>query len=275
MHAALIANSACAPWLAAACRMTWPDSYKALAGWVWRAAHGRLSSAVRAFRNQVAAAKMELPRDVAQYVAIWGPRLRDDGTIASCASNSGAKRKLTNRQVDTCFEEAIAWHTRPCERPYGSMQELVEENQVVRGIVQAAGCSAALLFQRMKERHPSFGYRLVAKMDILTPQHKQQRLAACKQMLRMTLRQLQLVIWIDAKSMILTVEKQRAWVDIRDRDFVYRMRPPQAGNQIINLKYYIAVSPLLGPLWLRFYTGTTGMTANRDGRAYKVRLMHY
>ena len=78
MHAALIANSACAPWLAAACRMTWPDSYKALAGWVWRAAHGRLSSAVRAFRNQVAAAKMELPRDVAQYVAIWGPRLRDD-----------------------------------------------------------------------------------------------------------------------------------------------------------------------------------------------------
>lgn len=253
--------------------MTWPDTYKGLAGIVWRAAHGQLSKAVRDFSNLLVKAEMQLPANVREFVAAWGPCLNEDGTIRSGASRSGRKRKLTDAQVEACYEQASNWAQLGRSRPYGSMQEMVETNPVVKGVVQATGVTAGTLAKKMKLMHPTFGWKQVAIKDILTPEHKLQRLSACKRMLAMPERALQLVVWIDAKSMILTVTKRHGWVDTRVRDYEERKRPPQQQGKIINLKYYIAVSPLLGPLWLRFCTGTTGMPWNRDGKAYKVRLM--
>lgn len=249
--------------------MTLSPAHQYAAGLAWRNANGDPQQAAALFTSTLRGAKLELPRDPKSYVAKWGPRLGDDGWMQGRASQSGRKRALTEAQIECCHAVASEWWEDGRPRPYASMDELAA-NPVVARELAAAGCTPATLFRGMKQMYPHFGWRLVAVKDYLTADHKQERVAACKEMAKLTSRELDLVVWIDAKSLILVVRPQHAWIDTDYRDYEQRARPPQQGSKIINLKYYIAVSPLLGPFWLRFTTGTTGMQWDRDGHAYKV-----
>ena len=42
------------------------------------------------------------------------------------------------------------------------------------------------------------------------------------------------------------------------------------GDKVIRVKYYSAVHSTLGAFFLKFYTGTTGMTCRHDGYHFKV-----
>lgn len=71
------------------------------------------------------------------------------------------------------------------------------------------------------------------------------------------------VIFIDAKTMYMKVGSRFGWVDRTVEDtfstpFSASLKNPMA------LKYYIAVNYRIGKVLLVFYTGTTGMPANRD-----------
>lgn len=252
--------------------MTHSVAHQVTAGLAWRGAKGDKQAAVRTFINLLEAAGLDLPPGPSSYVALWGPRMLADGSVAGRASKSGRKRKLTNEQVAACHEEASRWFEHGAPGPYGSATQFCTTNAVGQRVIADAGCEPATLFREMKKMYPGFGYKQVAVKDILTPNHKSERVAACEGMRGLTAPELHRVVWLDAKSMILVVAKRRAWVDAFVRDYEERMRPPQQGSQIINLKYYIAVSPLLGPFWLRFITGTTGMPWNRPGKSYRVRL---
>ncbi|WIA23049.1 hypothetical protein OEZ86_009964 [Tetradesmus obliquus] len=75
--------------------------------------------------------------------------------------------------------------------------------------------------------------------------------------------ELECVIWIDAKTMYMVVNSKYGWAMAGDEDTYETAFPPTLKNPM-KLKYYIAVNYRLGALLLVFYTGTTGMPADRD-----------
>jgi hypothetical protein len=80
----------------------------------------------------------------------------------------------------------------------------------------------------------------------------------------------QRVIWIDAKTMPMQVNSKKGWFIPSEKD-TFETTLPTNLKQPLVLKYYIAVNYLLGALELVFYTGTTGMPADRNpGAPYKV-----
>lgn len=55
----------------------------------------------------------------------------------------------------------------------------------------------------------------------------------------------------------------------QDHSFI-KIKPPRYDKHIISIKYYAAVNAVLGPVWICYYTGTSGILATHDGKHYKV-----
>ena len=76
------------------------------------------------------------------------------------------------------------------------------------------------------------------------------------------------MVWVDAKTLYICPESAFAWMNTADmmahsmlgrEDRRIRTKP----SQLVKIKFYIAVSALVGPVCLVFTTGTTNMPANR------------
>ena len=254
--------------------MTFSVTHQVLACVCYRKAGGNEQQAAQALRSELQELGLPVPANCKSYVATWGPRMQHDGSIEGHAADSGRKPALTDAQIATCHAEATGWFAAGRAGPYSSMEELVTNNPKVQAIVAAANITPQTLCRHIKAAFPGFRYGKAAIKDALTDVHRRERVAACKRNLQMSQRQLHLAVWVDSKSMILVIKSRCGWLDTNVCDYEVRKRPPQCGSQIINLKYYIAVNALLGPVWLAFTTGTTGMPGNRGGHNYKVRSCH-
>lgn len=214
--------------------------------------------------------ELQTPEDPVKFVRKWGRCIRGDGSIESHAKHSGRRPLLTVRQLMDCYREAIGWYAAGRPGPYASIKALAEQSPNVKAILTASGVKPATLRYWLKKRFRKFRYQRVVTKDLLTNTHKQDRIAACKLALKRTPRDLQRVVWVDAKSMILVVRSIRAWVDSDVCDYEGRHRPPQLGSQIINLKYYIGVNALLGAFWIAITTGTTNIDKVPGRKTYEV-----
>lgn len=250
--------------------MTFSVTHMVLAACHYKEANGDVKAAVRGLRDQLQKLDLEAPSDLLQFVKTWGPRMQADGSIKSLAHNSGRKQKLTVEQLNICHDEATGWFAAGMPGPYASMEALMSQSEKVKAIVEATGVSAETLSRRLKELFPGFRYGVVATKDVLDDAQKSARVEDCHHLLEMSERERNTVVWVDSKSMILVVKRQRAWIDTDVCDYEERRRPPQLGNQIINLKYYIGVNALLGPFWFAFTTGTTGLAATGSHPTYMV-----
>lgn len=104
----------------------------------------------------------------------------------------------------------------------------------------------------------------------MTEQHKENRVAAAELNGGLTADVLNSVIWADEKSMPMAADAGVGWYDADGIDYDGVAPPLRYQGKPMKLRYIIAVSPLLGPFFITFITGTSGMSADRDGHAYRV-----
>lgn len=250
--------------------MTWSTAHKIAAGLCWRAAKGNTATAVAQFSNYISSAGLELPANVVEFVETWGPRLGDDGEVAAHASLSGRKRKLTVEQVVACHYEAVNWFLSGRYQPYCSIQELVENNEKVQLVVQQSGVSLRTLRRRLTEMYPAFHFGHLRARPYLTEQHRANRMQAAELHLQATEQKLSAVVWGDEKILRMSVEHGVGWFDIGGDDYFHPPPSPKHKGKTVTLKYFIAVNAVLGPVYLKFFTGTSGLEADREGHAYRV-----
>lgn len=212
-----------------------------------------------------------MPANPHEYVADWGPRLGDDGVIEGLASNSGRHRVLTDAQVTACYVEARNWWLAGRQGPYTSAEELITESAVVHDIVTGAGITPETLTNNLKEFDPRFKYGPVRDRAYLDDIHRQNRIDTSQRNMERLPRDKHAVVWVDEKVMCLSKDSYRGWFVAGEEDWHWRSRVPRVQNKPVKLKYIIGVNYTLGPVFLKFFTGTTGMPADRDGHAYRVR----
>lgn len=210
------------------------------------------------------------PRSLDWFVGYWGREWKQQGSVAGKASNSGAKLLISDTQAKVAVGVVLGWREEGRSGPYRSTKDLVKNNAAVKAIMKKTGASIKTLQRAMKRVHPTLSYKKLLVKAKLTAEHKTDRVRISKQNLASTDEELQTVVWIDAKTMYMNITQRYGWVDSLKEDIFETNRVSTRKSNIIKLKYYIAVNARLGGVMLVFYTGTTGMPAERDGKVYLV-----
>jgi hypothetical protein len=81
---------------------------------------------------------------------------------------------------------------------------------------------------------------------------------------------LKYVVHLDAKTVYMNEKAAYGLLDLAVHTSVSRIQAARKHNKVIRIKYYAAVSAVLGPIIMIFYTGTTDMPSTRNGLNYEV-----
>lgn len=250
--------------------MTLTLGIAAAAGLAYRSKNGNVDAAAAEFRRLLEAAQLPLPAKPLQYLRTWGPRMDVDGNIVPPESHAGRPRKLTDKQVHTCYAECLNWFKDGRPRPYVSAEELMTTNSVVRDITTAAGVSGETMTRHIREIDPNFQYGKLRNRPYLDKDHKDSRVASCQEKLGTFEQRKPWVVYVDEKVMCLSECCTKGWFSSSAEDYAWSMPRLTRNRKTVKLKYIIGVNYQLGPVWIKFFTGTTGMLWNRDGHAYRV-----
>lgn len=245
-------------------------NHRTLAASCFSSHDGNIMLATKDFAIKLLEMGLKLPKCPAGFVRYWGRRWLLLASVAGDGSNSGRRRKLTDAQLEQLLDLIMHWRRDGKTGPYRSMKELKMSSQLARDIIAAADCSSDTLRRRLTEYCPGLVYRKLWIKQKLTAQRKQARFDACCELLELPEKDPELVVWLDAKTMYMTISNRKGWVLLGEED-TFETNYPAGKKQPIVLKYYAAVNYRVGKVGLIFYTGTTGMKADRDpNRTYMV-----
>jgi hypothetical protein len=150
------------------------------------------------------------------------------------------------------------------------MRKMATECPAVKKVLQETGISIKHLVRLIKEAHPHFQYKQLKVTWKLTDDLKAERLAVCTKLLAEYADMLHRMVFMDQKTVFMWEQEVYGWVDTTVEYSFEGIKPAKHGRQTIRVKYYSAVHSKLGAFFLRFYTGTTGMTCRHDGYHFKV-----
>lgn len=236
----------------------------------WVNSDGSINNATSIFTDTCKRLGLDIPDDPRSFIAYWRHQQQQHNSVKGHASNSGRNSLLSKAQAKRCLDIALNWRKDGRSGPYRCVQDLINKAPAVRKIMESSGASPRTLTRAMKSLCPTFGYKKLTVKAKLTTKHREARVAVCQKNLQVSDDTLQTVVWIDAKTMYMNITDRYGWVDTAEDDIFETHRPASRKSNIIKLKYYIAVNARLGAVKLVFYTGTTGMPAERDGKTYLV-----
>jgi len=244
--------------------------HRILASEAWILEGGSVSNAAIVFLNKCKLMGLKPPRAPTSFVRYWGQQWQTHRSTAGHAGNSGRPRKLSLKDAKACLDQLFKWREAGLRGPYRSLHDLVKNSSVVSKIVSRTGASKRTLLRAMQEICPTLQFKKLKVKAKLTEHHKQKRVEVCTKHLGVSDKTLETVVWIDAKTMYMNITHRYGWVDASKEDVFETKRTSSRKANIIKLKYYIAVNARVGAVALHFYTGTTGMPAQRDGTIYLV-----
>lgn len=246
--------------------MAYSKYHRMLAALAYKRTGYRADAAVPEFLQYCKDLQLELPpsaRAAESFISYWAPDWVGLCSIDGKAGCSGRKRKLDTPKLQQIFDELMGWEAAGKAGPYRSIDELIENSTVVSEIVRTANVSIDTVITRLREEFPNLAYMKLG----IKPKHSeaqlQDRYESCSIKLEEQPELRERVIFIDAKTMYMKMGTRFGWVDRSKEDTFRTVFPASLKNPIV-LKYYIAVNYRLGALLLMFYTGTTGMPADRD-----------
>lgn len=260
------------PWYPDCRQMVLAIALIVTAGLAYRIAKGNITQAVHWFNNTLESANLPKPANAWDYVGLWGPRLDDDGRVEGRSELAGRPPKLSPQHVETAYEGALAWRSHGRTEPYASEAELATDCPEFKQVLDETGVNATTLIKRIRDVHPHFKRAKLHGETKLTAKHEEKRLAVCKVLLSLEVRLLLRVVFLDAKTIMLNDKDIYGWVDMSKEHSFIKSKPPRYDRHIISIKYYAAVNAVLGPVWICYYTGTSGILATHDGKDYKVSL---
>lgn len=181
---------------------------------------------------------------------------------------SGRKPKVSQAQAVRAARLLKAGHkVGSGRRQFTSMQQAEKLSPQLSQIKQDANCTSRCLREAMMRADTDLTFRMQRCKIELTPAQKQARKVYCRSMVKLGLKKLLSIVWVDAKKIYTQPPAQLRVYGSKSStpSTISDSRVPKGGRQTKCIYYYSAVSPLLGPLRIIICTGTTGFDST-----YKV-----
>jgi hypothetical protein len=173
--------------------------------------------------------------------------------------------------AEEAYQALMNWKKDNNGRPYESEEQALERCTVIQKVLSDSGVTTQTLFIRMKALHPHLRRGKVTLRWKLEDANKAERVSVCRTLLRLYRNLLHRVVFVDAKTIRMCEGDIFGWIDPSVPGFAEGIKPAIYKKKVITLKYYAAVHCKLGPVFLRYYTGTTGMDHTHHGHNYQVR----
>lgn len=255
-----------------------PEQIRVFASSAYVQAGKKVAGALPIFKDMLKKADMEMtmtPKAACAAIKTWGERLVECGHVRTAHHKAGRKSKLSSQQVEILLQELRGWRKAGLTAPYASIERFCVDNPIAKKIKARAKVCTATVRRQLQAKLPGLKRVPLKPKALLTAAHKAARVAACKRLLRVPLKELEWVVWIDAKTLPVTLKQRYGWVDTSSTDPDDHLIEHPLGGKTVNatcqVKYYAAVNAKVGTIGLYFITGTSGMPAQRAGCNYKVR----
>jgi hypothetical protein len=193
--------------------------------------------------------KLEVPKAAPQSCSRWNKQYDTEGHLEGNAHLSGRKPKISKGAAEQLVTELKNWRDLGLNGPFASIRQLKQTSPTARAILQEADAAVSTIIRAVQSFEPYMRYELLVY----------------KQKFNITIsdKQLELVVWIDAKTMYMLLKNRHGWV-VHGEAVPIPTTRPMGKKDPITLKYYIGVCGRTGAVLLCFYTGTTGMKADRN-----------
>lgn len=205
----------------------------------------------------------ESPQGSRSFCQKMGDLLFETQTHRWQCIQSGRKPKISKQAARTLVAELEKWPQFNRTAPFESLRELQLTSPKARAILEATAASHSTIVRGMKKVEPELQYRHLCVKQKLTSKQREERVRVAEEHLAESDSKLETVVFIDAKTMYMHISSVHGWV-ISSQEVPYEATRPKSKQKPITLKYYIAVCGRAGGVLMQFYTGTTGMPANRD-----------
>lgn len=244
------------------------DVHRTLAALAWCKCPEDIKAAAAHFKDSLTIMGVkDCPSDDKDFIRRWVTSWKQHKHLKGQSSNSGRKEKVSHELIEQLLEAMTNWKKAGREGPYASLSEVLAANPNLKEAVDKAGASLETVRNSLKRYCPNLVYKNLFIKQKLTDRHKHDRYRRAYIKLYESViedeKLLERVVWIDAKTMYMTVKSRRGWV-LSGKEDIFETYHPASEKNPITLKYYIAVNYRVGKLKLIWYTGTTGMPADRD-----------
>lgn len=248
------------------------QKYKRVAAVVaFRANDGAMKAAQAQFLASCNELNLEPPKQVGAFIRRWQRYYTENGHVEGDAHNSGRTPKISKAAAQELVEELVDWAKFGQSGPFASLKQLQQTSPIAKAILEQADAALSTIIRAVKKAEPQLAYELLASKQKLTARQRAERVRVASKHILVEDKQLEVVVWVDAKTMYMTVRPRCGWVLHTDAVPLETSRPASKKDPI-TLKYYIGVCGRTGAVFLQFYTGTTGMKADRNpSRPYLVR----
>jgi hypothetical protein len=239
------------------------EVHRVLAARSFAVKDGNVAAAVEDFRNDCDKLGLKHPADVSHFVRYWGTFWKKHRHVRGKASSCGRKRKLSQEDAELLVADLMSWAKFGLKGPFQSLEQLKQVSPRAKAILEAANAATSTVISTLKEIEPKLAYKKLTVKQKLSKKQMQQRLLVAQKHVNVPRTMLHRVVWVDAKTMYMTIKTRCGWVRLDD-EIPFETTRPASKKKPITLRYYIGVCARAGAVFLAFYTGTTGMPANRD-----------
>ena len=202
----------------------------------------------------------------AKFCKKWGEHRLQYNNVCD-RPRSGRPPKLGSQQVTQCINALIKNRVVGTKKePYRSWRQFTRSNPVAQKILQESQVTAGQLRRRCKAERPSLVRRKVYRKPHLDEEHRADRIAACKQLLRQPDYMFNATCYTDHKKFYINPVAKYAWIDSETYEgplIVEDKRLLSNKDYSIKINYSITVNPLAGPVNFTPLTGTTGYKGDR------------
>lgn len=226
---------------------------------------------------------------VRALITYWGPRFMETGSIEN-KPRAKNPRKVSDAVAKKCAETIKQGYYQMRQRPgpqadvvqvhlyWTSIKAACAESPYLRNVCQTHGVSPAGLLKRMRQVDPKLKWKRLTYKNDLTDAQKQRRQEVAGVLLRNVStcpHYLKRIFFIDECSIWLTASNVNVHVyaDAHDKNVSAVMHIPglTAGAKI-KVKVFAVVNALMGPFFIDFTTGTTGLRRRHihPARPFKV-----
>lgn len=232
--------------------------HRVLAALSYKRFSDNISAAVRDFTKSCSDLDLKPPADARKFVQHWGRQWEKFHHVAGKASNSGRKHKLSEDDAALLVADMMNWAKFGLKGPFASLRQLKKHSPRAKKILEAAAAATSTVIARLKEIEPKLAYKKLTVKQKLTTVQRADRLRVATLHWAVRDRVLECVVWIDAKTMYMTIKTRCGWVRV-DKEVPFETTRPASKKNPITLRYYIGVCARAGAVFLMFTRGTTDL----------------
>jgi hypothetical protein len=226
-------------------------------------ADGNLPEAIKKFKESVTAVGDRPPdANLFSFITYWQQRWRQHASVAHIPP-PGQPPRMDDTTTRECIKVLLAGYKESGrQRYFSSMNDALKRSDYLREQAGKHGYNNATLLKRLKSEDPTLTRRMLRFINAL-PQHaRNKRVAYCQQLLRIPLQErkqlLARIVWLDSKKLYVCPTDYLVYAPKDAQLLVSDPRLSGSSYDIKKINYYCAVNAVLGPVYFRLCTGTTG-----------------